>query len=407
MKRRALRQNETCRFRDLPLEISTVIASFLPRAETSGPEDFAHLFSSYPLRIIRVWIFVSQAWAETSASSQLPQFITQSMAHMSIVDLGFRHPTVRMDVRLMALFSNLAQVKSIAVHQHNDCVFHLRRLESSLRMNRLLRLHQLRLYFFYGPENDTVQMRTARAISSIVVISRSLQYLQLCSELALKRKIFVESGLSKALMASNLRHLLLTNVGLDADSAVEVSNILSGQHSLVLLDCSYNSLGDQGVLALATSLETNTSLRLLALTSVGMTGLSGQALAKVLCTNSNLKVLLLDCNKLGSQCGLVFAQMLESNYTLRILVLTQTRLGADGCRSFIKALRINRQLKRLYAANNGVSLKDRDEMIRVAKEGKSLKVLQVADKNELSGELQRYAPNLIVEFLRHNGVYVF
>ena len=393
-------------FRSLPLDVSTSIASYLPRALISQPVELTLLLDSYPVKYIRVLVRISEAWLDhTSEGKQLPDWIVQSMAQMLGIDVKFYHPTSDLHVEFMELFSDIEQVNAIAVDKHNLCLDNLLPLASAPRMNKL---RQLRLLFlFAGRQNEIVQFGIAAAISSIVANFPGLQYLELCSSVHLAEGLLDNSGLALALMASNLCYLLLGHAGLDASAAVELSKVMSHQSTIMALDCSNNRLADEGVTALASCLETNTSLKLLGLNNVGITELSGCALAKTLCKNSRLKVLLLGENTLGSDCGLAFARMLESNDTLEILVLTKTKLGTDGCRSFIKALEINRVLTHLHIANNGMATDDKHEIVRVAKEGESLKVLHIADKNELSGEIYDRAPRPINDFLIKKGLFVY
>lgn len=388
-------------FRDLPPELSANICGYLPKALIFDPKSFASLLNSYPLSYIRVSIMVSPAWEEViDADDNLAGWVLQAIAQMSSVHIAFEYRRRWLNVRLMELFTDVEQIKSIEINHNLIQPNALQQLASSRCISKL---RQLRLGFAISRAIDTVQMQIAGALASVVSNARCLLYLDISrSELELSRQAIVESGLAAALIGSKLRHLRMVDVGLDSVGGVKLGNIVSHQNSLVLLECSENCLGDAGVSAIARSLETNKSLRLLALLAVDMTGLSGCTLAGALHRNSNLKVLLLKDDELGPECGKAFARMLESNQTLESLMLTYAGLGADGCRSFIKALSVNRVLTRLRLAYNGVTLRDKNEMVRVATRGKTLKVLEFADKNELSGE--SYTPFPIYEFLADSGV---
>jgi Ran GTPase-activating protein (RanGAP) involved in mRNA processing and transport len=64
--------------------------------------------------------------------------------------------------------------------------------------------------------------------------------------------------------------LYLENNGLTDDSSVELSMMLNEKPKLKKLNLSYNSFSDAGVIRIMSSLEKNTNLALLSISSIGM-----------------------------------------------------------------------------------------------------------------------------------------
>ena len=141
-----------------------------------------------------------------------------------------------------------------------------------------------------------------------------------------------------------IEELRLRNCSLTSDGVGEVMSGLSDNHTLRELDLNnYNKIRSEGVVTIATMLNTNSSLRRL----------------------------YLDRCSIDSSGGVVLGTALERNKTLRELRLSWNALGDDGVRGLIVGLENNSSLEELNLAD--------DESL--GEEGVSLLLKCVEEKN--------------------------
>ncbi|KAG0015837.1 hypothetical protein BGZ82_001264, partial [Podila clonocystis] len=142
--------------------------------------------------------------------------------------------------------------------------------------------------------------------------------------------------------------------------------------NLTTLNLGFNSIGDNGVLALSNALKINSTLTTL--------DTGSQALAEALKTNSTLTKFYLWGNVIGADGALVLsealkinstlitfdfqnnsvkddwvqalAEALKANSTLINLDLQNNSIGDDGAQALAEALKINATLTGLYLQNN-------------------------------------------------------
>ena len=128
-----------------------------------------------------------------------------------------------------------------------------------------------------------------------------------------------------------------------SDGVGEVMSGLSDNHTLRMLDFSYNQIRSEGAVTIATMLKTNTSLQ---------------------------ELYLHECS-IDSSGGVELGTALERNKTLRKLSLSKNALGDDGVRGLIVGLENNSSLEELRL--------DGDESL--GEEGVSLLLKCVEEKN--------------------------
>ena len=251
--------------------------------------------------------------------------------------------------------------------------------------------HLCRLKFHISPAiSKRNGSRLAQAVARLIQHDKALLYLDTSdSGIDFSLSSLVESKFLDALKLSNsLCYLRIRGVGMDADGAMLLSRTMASQRTVELLDISQNPVGNKGVCALAECLKRNTTLRFLILCSCDVSEHGACALANALEVNTRLDLLFLKDDDLGAPSGQAFAAMLKVNKTLRRLHLDYCDLKPEGCRPFVEALSKNRTLKHLGLVHSGIGYHDRMKLIEVAKNGRTLEILYVEDRNELSKVVQ-------------------
>uniref|UniRef100_A0A8C2J6C6 NLR family, CARD domain containing 3 n=1 Tax=Cyprinus carpio TaxID=7962 RepID=A0A8C2J6C6_CYPCA len=115
-----------------------------------------------------------------------------------------------------------------------------------------------------------------------------------------------------------------------------------------------NALGDNGVIALAFALRSNSSLSVLYLQGVSAGKSGAVALADALVVNESLHTLDLRGNSIGMEGAKAFSSALKKNRSLRSLNLQENSLGMDGAIFIATALRGNHQLTYINLQGNGI-----------------------------------------------------
>ncbi|ORZ27520.1 hypothetical protein BCR41DRAFT_367841 [Lobosporangium transversale] len=136
------------------------------------------------------------------------------------------------------------------------------------------------------------------------------------------------------------------------DGVVALSEALKVNKTLTALDMKYNFIGDEEALALSKALETNTTLTALNLecNSIGKEGIL--ALSEALKVNTTLSTLNLGTNSLGKEEALALAEALTTNTALISLCLSWNPIGNGGAVALAEALMVNNTLTTLNLGFN-------------------------------------------------------
>jgi hypothetical protein len=118
------------------------------------------------------------------------------------------------------------------------------------------------------------------------------------------------------------------------------------------VDLSASNLPEDGLLALAEVLNTNTELTSLSLRHNSISDNGVRALADALKINTALTVLLLGFNSIGNEGARALAGALEVNSALTLLDLDSNAIGAEGASALAEALKANSALVVLTLGSN-------------------------------------------------------
>ena len=114
-------------------------------------------------------------------------------------------------------------------------------------------------------------------------------------------------------------------------------------HRVTELGISYNKIGDNGIAYIATALETNTTMRILNVSSCDISDVGAESLAKALTVNRSLHELNMDDNYIGDNGMIQIATALQINNTLKDLSIVnynnKMRITDKGVLSLSSAIR--------------------------------------------------------------------
>ena len=152
----------------------------------------------------------------------------------------------------------------------------------------------------------------------------------------------------KALCGSGVKKLKLYNTGIGVPDCEALCKLLTSSHStLEDLNIAHNTIGEEGVTAVAKMLVENKSLTVLRLFGCHISGQGASELAAALCKNSTLKYLYLDDNPIGVEGASSMSDMLQHNTSLEHLWLCDDSVGEEGVRQLINSLKHNQTLREL------------------------------------------------------------
>lgn len=129
-------------------------------------------------------------------------------------------------------------------------------------------------------------------------------------------------------LAGNNRFLTSERVS-DMDVVV-LCQVLKNKSAFVVINLSYNNLGNEAAMAIAQYLKEVSNLIKLNLMCNEITEEGAEAIATSLGRNSTLRVLIMNGNKIGKRGALAFAQVLQINKGLRGLDIGHTDQTIDG-----------------------------------------------------------------------------
>jgi hypothetical protein len=187
---------------------------------------------------------------------------------------------------------------------------------------------------------------TVRSIAQAAEEHRSLTKLAIVHN---RIDFYAAEAIGKMLLnATNVRELFLRSCSL---GATEITQLFSGlaneKCDVELLDLSWNSLGDEGIIILCQGLDASPKLKklLLCWNDVGDRG--ARAIAGLLENNITLQELVLQHNRIGPLGAGAIAESLETNVSLTKLSVGGNRIGDDGASRFAHMLIINATLQAL------------------------------------------------------------
>ncbi|ORZ23712.1 hypothetical protein BCR41DRAFT_349019 [Lobosporangium transversale] len=162
-------------------------------------------------------------------------------------------------------------------------------------------------------------------------------------------------ALSGALKVNtSLTTLNLYNNSIGKEGALALSEALKTNTSLTTLNLYNNSIGKEGTLALSEALRINTSLTGLRLASNSIGSEGALALSEALGINTSLTGLRLTSNSIADEGALALSEALKTNTGLANLDLTINSIGNEGALALSEALKTNTSLTNLYLVHNSI-----------------------------------------------------
>ena len=153
----------------------------------------------------------------------------------------------------------------------------------------------------------------------------------------------------KALCGSGVKKLDLGYTGIGVPDCEALCELLKPSNSLNTtlkdLRLGFNTIGEEGVTAVAKVLVENKSLTHLWLFGCHISGQGTSELAAALCKNSSLKYLYMQNNPIGVEGASSMSDMLKHNTTLEELILRDNSIGEEEVRQLINSLKHNQTLR--------------------------------------------------------------
>ena len=118
-------------------------------------------------------------------------------------------------------------------------------------------------------------------------------------------------------------------------------------HRVTKLNVSFNEIGDNGIVCIATALETNTTMRKLIVCNCNISDVGVKSLAKALTVNRSLHELNMNSNNIGDNGMIQIATALQTNNTLKDLYIfnnSKTRITDKAVLLLSSAIR-NRSME--------------------------------------------------------------
>ncbi|KAF9205875.1 hypothetical protein BGZ49_003392 [Haplosporangium sp. Z 27] len=128
--------------------------------------------------------------------------------------------------------------------------------------------------------------------------------------------------------------------------------------TLTTLNLRFNSIGNEGAIALSEALKTNTTLTNLYLSGSWIWKSGSIALSEALKTNASLTTLDLGDNSIGNSEAFALSEALKTNTTLTTLHLNGNSIGNEGAIALSEALATNTTLTTLNLSDNLIGNSD-------------------------------------------------
>jgi len=234
----------------------------------------------------------------------------------------------------------------------------------------------------FSKKQNATKARSSTRVGQVVVVENSEE----CA------KVLEEGGAVK--FGEVLERLYLSAAMLNEHQGNLLLEALKSKNSLTTLNLSHNKLGDTFLVHLS-SLLNSTSLKELYLWSTDITD-GVLPLATSLATNTTLTTLQLRGNGIGHDGARALAQALKTNKTLEVLDLWYNPIGEEGLESLAHAIGAHGSLKEVHLGEGAIVTKKsaRDALVKALKGNKSLQVVHLFTNDrrpftETLTELQR------------------
>ena len=152
-----------------------------------------------------------------------------------------------------------------------------------------------------------------------------------------------------------------------------IAEALKTNTTLMTLSLRRNNIGNKGIKAIAEALKINTTLTTLSLWGNNINAGSIRAIIKILKTS--ITILKLGSNNLGDEGLIAIAEALKTNSILTTLGLGYNNIGDKGVIGIAEVLKINTTLIKLHLGNNKVSNKGIIALAKALKTNTTLKEL--------------------------------
>eukprot|EP00035_Acanthoeca_spectabilis_P014915 m.293996 g.293996 ORF g.293996 m.293996 type:complete len:304 (+) comp16248_c3_seq1:1505-2416(+) len=156
--------------------------------------------------------------------------------------------------------------------------------------------------------------------------------------------------------ASTLRVLeLMNNAEISDEGAIALALMLRTNTSIQEIALCANSIGDVGATALGSALEINKGVTVFRIRNNDIGSDGTTAIAKALAVNRVLKVLQLNANRMGDLGAVAIGKALRSNCSLVELALGSNHIGDVGCNAIAFALHNSLPLQKLVVSGNNIT----------------------------------------------------
>ncbi|CDY17332.1 BnaA10g09660D [Brassica napus] len=135
---------------------------------------------------------------------------------------------------------------------------------------------------------------------------------------------------------------------------------------------------------LATSLETQTSLRNLEFEGISWDIELLQSLGLLLDNASTIKQVAFRKNRLNEQCLNELSEILRRNSSLREIMFSESRIGSRGATLLASALQVNDSLEELQIWEDSIGSKGAEELSKMIETNSSLKLFSIFDSSPLT-----------------------
>jgi Ran GTPase-activating protein (RanGAP) involved in mRNA processing and transport len=179
---------------------------------------------------------------------------------------------------------------------------------------------------------------------------------------------------------SNLQELALDLNDIRDKGAMAIAEALKTNKTLQYLRLGKNNIGDEGAKAIAEALKSNSTLRYLALQKNHICNAGAKAIAETLREdNSTLRQLWLSHNFIADEGAIMLAEALkyESKSTLQILSLQHNLICDAGAEAIAEALKSNNSLQILGLRNKRITYPGAMALVKALKYNSTLQYLYV------------------------------
>ena len=211
---------------------------------------------------------------------------------------------------------------------------------------------------------------------------------------------------------TNLEKISLKSNGIDADGAFALATCLKQCPNLQTLDLENNSIGTDGARALADCLKHCTNLQLLDLENNSIHTDGVKALADCLSHGhfTDLRDLYLNNNSIGPDGVKALAEGLKSCTNLEILLLSNNGIDADGAKALATRLKQCPNLQTLELDNNKIGTDGARALANCLSHCTDLRKLSLGNNSIHSDGVKaladslKYCTNLETLYLKNNGI---